>query len=342
MKIEEIKKWYIDNQKIFFASIELTQCCNFKCKHCYCSEKTKPDLSLNQHMKIIDKLADTGCLFLNFTGGEIFTYKNFKAIYTYAKDKGFVIDLLTNASLITEEIVELFKELPPHNIAITIYGTNEEDYFKFTGDKNNYKKVLNGLNLLKESKIPFVLRTVATKTLQNSLLNGSFEKMAKDYDTTFKYDPIIFPKISGDKSPLNESLNIEQIIELESTNELRKATWKKEIMSNRIENHKPYCWSCNAGINSLSIDSQGNAFVCGLYRDFPISMIDYDIASILEHLKKIHTEHMRIVSTNECSSCEYRNLCNWCPAYARVYNNNDYDKISFFCKLTEARVKNFG
>ena len=71
-----------------------------------------------------------GCLFLNFTGGEIFTYKNFIEIYTYAKNKGFIIDLLTNASLIDNRLITVFKNLPPNSIAVTLYGTNEEDYLK--------------------------------------------------------------------------------------------------------------------------------------------------------------------------------------------------------------------
>ena len=33
MKVEEIKNWYLKKEKLYFASIELTQNCNFKCKN---------------------------------------------------------------------------------------------------------------------------------------------------------------------------------------------------------------------------------------------------------------------------------------------------------------------
>lgn len=108
MKLSEIKEWYIQYKKLYFASIELTQNCNFRCKHCYCPDKKFSGLTLEECKIIIDKLSNTGCLFLNLTGGKIFTHKNFIDIYKYAKNKGFIIDLLTNASLIDESIINIF------------------------------------------------------------------------------------------------------------------------------------------------------------------------------------------------------------------------------------------
>ncbi|WP_304180922.1 radical SAM protein [Leptotrichia trevisanii] len=337
MKVEKIKELYIKKRKLYFASIELTQNCNFKCKHCYCANKKSKNLSLNNHIKIIDKLYSADCLFLNFTGGEIFTYEYFKEIYTYAKNKGFIIDLLTNASLINNNIIELFKKFPPNNIAITIYGANEEDYNNFTGNKNNYKKTMQSLKLLKENNIPFVLRTVVTKTLNESLLQGKFEKIAKEFDTSFKYDPIVFPKTNGETTPLNECLEIDQIIKLDCN--FRENSWKKIIQENK---RKKFIWNCNAGINSMAIDFQGNAFICGLYRNEPISILENSIEKVLLHLKKIHQRHLNIVENNHCSNCYNRKICKWCPAYSYIYNNNETDKIDFFCKLSQERMKVFG
>ena len=339
MKSEELKEWFIRNKKLYFASIELTQNCNFRCRHCYCADKQSKNLPLEDYINIIDKLHSTGCLFLNFTGGEIFTHKYFKEIYTYAKNKGFIVDLLTNASLLDSQLVELFKELPPNSIAITIYGTNEEDYLNFTGNGDNFNKTITALELLKRNNIHFVLRTVATKTLRNSLLNGEFEKLAASFDTTFKYDPIVFPKTTGDSTPLNERMEINEIIDLEQNTKLRKQAWEREVKGNKED--KKYHWSCHGGVNSMAIDFQGNAFVCGLYRNKPISIIKNDISVVLKHLGEIHEEHVKIVESNECSTCDKRRICKWCPAYSFIYNNNDREKIKFFCDLAKARVNAF-
>lgn len=337
MTLDEIKKWYINNNKIYFASIELTQNCNFNCKHCYCASKHSKNLDLESYKLIIDKIYSTGCLFLNLTGGEIFTHKNFIDIYCYAKEKGFIIDLLTNISLLSEEHIRLFLKYPPNNIAITIYGTNQDEYERFTGDKNNYYRVINALNLLKKNNIHFVLRTVASKTYYSSLKNGNFEKIANFFDTSFKYEPIIFPQTTGNISPLKECLSPKEIISLESCSAQRVIAWKKEI-----NKEGDFSWSCNAGYNSLSVDYKGDAYICGLYRKNPISILTNKIEDVLLYLKEIHCRHLEIVKSNECSICENRKICKWCPAYSQIYNGNDFSKIPFFCELTQERIDSFG
>lgn len=336
MNQNDIKQWFVSNKKLYFASLEMTQNCNFRCKHCYCADKESKNLSLNDYITIIDKLHSTGCLFLNFTGGEIFTNRNFKEIYRYAKEKGFIIDLLTNISLLNDDIVKLFKELPPHSIAITIYGTNEAEYEAFTGAKENYYKVMDAMKLLKENNIHFVLRTVATRTLKDAVLKGRFEKIAEEFDTTFKYDPIVFPKTSGDISPLDECLTVGEIIQVESSTEVRKEAWIKAFA-----NENEFKWTCQGGYSSLAIDFKGDAYICGLYRKKPISIIENDIEKVINHLKSVHEKHLEIVANNNCSKCKDRSVCKWCPAYSHIYNNNENEKVKFFCSLAAERRKAF-
>ena len=337
MNFEQRKKWYINNDLLFFASIELTQKCNFNCLHCYCSDKRNPYIPYEDVRKIIDKLYESGCFLLIFTGGEILTYDFFSEIYVYAKRKGFMIDLMTNASLIDKNLIPLLKQYPPHNISVTVYGTNEMDYNLFTGNGNNYNKVMNALILLKESKLNFNIRTVATKTLYNSIKNGHFDRMADSLGVPFRYDPVIFPKTSGDSTPLNECLSPKAIVKLEQQNNLRSKKWKELIQ--RTDNVK---WKCRAGINSLAIDYKGEAYVCGLYRKKGISILNRNIDDVLEHLKKVHKEHEQIVYNSECSNCASRKICKWCPAYSNVYNGTENQKVVFFCELAEKRRLCFG
>lgn len=337
MKLEDVKKIYVERGKIFFAAIELTQHCNFKCRHCYCTDKHADNLPLKNQLEIIDKLADADCFLLSLTGGEILTHKNFAEIYTFAKQKGFLVDLVTNASLLTENHIALFKELPPNNISITLYGTSVEEYQAFTGDGDNFHKVMRALKLLSKNNFKFFLRTVATKTFQRSLWLGRFEALAAKFGADFRYDPIIFPKTSGEQLPLDECLSAAHIVELEKNNPLRKNAWIKLFKEDAAFN-----WRCKAGINSLTVDYKGDAFVCGLYRKNPVSILAHDITTVLNHLRQIHEQHLKIVESNSCSQCGLRRICKWCPAYSLLYNHNDEDKIKFFCDLAEARQKNFG
>src|SRR5206468_11496851 len=72
------------------AQIELTYGCNLHCVHCYTDCYNRPDL-IKREMRyaevtsILDQLAAEGCLWVCFTGGEIFMRKDFLDIYGYAK-----------------------------------------------------------------------------------------------------------------------------------------------------------------------------------------------------------------------------------------------------------------
>ena len=67
-----------------WSMIELTYRCNLKCSHCYLpggqSEKSgesgERELTTGEVKKVLDQLAEEGCLFLAFTGGEIFLRKD--------------------------------------------------------------------------------------------------------------------------------------------------------------------------------------------------------------------------------------------------------------------------
>ena len=195
---------------------------------------------------------------------------------------------------------------------------------------------MNTLSLLKDNDFEFDIRTVATVDLYNSIRNGAFDELASRYNVSFRYDPIIFPKISGEKTPLIQCLSPEVIVDLEKSNSLRAMKWL-----NLIHDDKSFKWQCKAGVNSLSIDYKGIAYVCGMYRKEGISFLDSDIDSIVYRLNSIHNRHKELMNKSDCNNCKYRKICKWCPAYSFIYNDNELEHVDFFCKLSELRYKVF-
>src|SRR5690242_3027563 len=94
---------------------ELTPTCNLRCRFCYVAldPYKGPYLSTAQICLILDKIAEAGVLWLTLTGGEIFSRRDFAAIYQYARNKGFLVTLYSNATLVSEAIAKLLKEQPP-------------------------------------------------------------------------------------------------------------------------------------------------------------------------------------------------------------------------------------
>ena len=149
------------------GTIEVTRRCPLTCVHCYNNlpmadhEASSTELSYAEHCRILDELADAGCLWLLFTGGEIFARRDFLDIYTYAKTKGFLITLFTNGTLITPRIADYLAIWRPFAIEITLYGRTKETYERLTGVPGSYEKCLRGIHLLLERKLPLALKSVA-------------------------------------------------------------------------------------------------------------------------------------------------------------------------------------
>src|SRR5207253_6915596 len=133
-----IHQHYAGERAALEASIEVTRRCPLECRHCYNNldmadqQARNRELSKEEHFQLLDQLADLGCLWLCYTGGEIFARKDFLEIYTQAKKKGFLVTLFTNGTLITEKTADYLREWPPFSIEITLFGRTKETYEALT------------------------------------------------------------------------------------------------------------------------------------------------------------------------------------------------------------------
>ena len=150
------------------VSIEVTRRCPLECLHCYNNlpmgdlDARHRELSKEEHFRVLDELVEMGCFWLLYTGGEIFARKDFLEIYTYAKQKGFLITLFTNGTLLTEAIADYLAQWPPFAIEITLYGRTRETYEALTAIPGSYDRCLRGIKFLRERGLPLKLKTVAT------------------------------------------------------------------------------------------------------------------------------------------------------------------------------------
>ncbi|MCJ7773599.1 MAG: radical SAM protein, partial [Desulfobacterales bacterium] len=104
-----------DKRKLLSLYLELTARCNNNCTHCYVNvhandkDSQKKELTLEELKHVIDEAASMGALWCNITGGEPLLRKDFSDIYLYIKKKGLLVSVFTNATLIRDEHIRLFK-----------------------------------------------------------------------------------------------------------------------------------------------------------------------------------------------------------------------------------------
>src|SRR5881397_3807214 len=146
------------------GTIEVTNRCPLVCSHCYNNlpmndaAARSAELTTDEHRRIADELAEMGCLWLLYSGGEIFARRDFLDIYTYAKRKGLIVSLFTNGTMITEAIADYLVEWRPFAIEITLYGATRETYEKLTRIPGSYDRCMRGVRLLLERNLPLALK----------------------------------------------------------------------------------------------------------------------------------------------------------------------------------------
>ena len=219
------------------VSIEVTRRCPLACAHCYNNlpmadrEARSGELRTEEHCRLLDELADAGCLWLLFTGGEIFARADFLDIYIYAKRKGFLITLFTNGTLVTRRIADTLAEWRPFAIEITLYGRTRETYERLTGVPGSYDRCLEGIRLLRERGLPLSLKTVAVSVNRHEI--GDMKAFAEEeLGLPFKFDAMMTPRIDCSQSPLEVRLRPEEIVELDLGDSDRVRDW--EVFARRL------------------------------------------------------------------------------------------------------------
>lgn len=210
------------NEKLFLkrtplsGGIELTNKCNFRCVHCYETMERDGEgeiFSTARLLEVIDELLSMGVVSVFLTGGEAMLRPDFDFVYKYLRENGVLVAILSNGSTVTKEKCQLFQKYMPRMIDISLYGASEETYKKVTGMTGMFEKVIQGLNYLKEYKIPFQLKTVVLKENVNEL--DEMREIAKHFGVPFKFFSSVRPYNNGNREPIDHMLSKEEILDIE-------------------------------------------------------------------------------------------------------------------------------
>jgi len=332
------------------GTIEVTRRCPLTCTHCYnnlsIGDRTAKlsELTYKEHCRIIDEITEAGCLWLLYTGGEIFARRDFIDIYTYAKKKGLLITLFTNGILLTPEIADYLAEWRPFSIEITLYGRTKETYERVTGIPGSYEKCINGIHLLMERSVPLKLKTMAI-TINKKEIWEIKDYVEKDLGLEFRFDPIVNPRIDCSQNPLNVRLSPQEVVQLDLKDPKRIEEWGKFCEKFNGPVHSPEelddLYHCGAGISSFAIDPYGVVRVCALSPDDGYdlrrgSFRDGWDGFLLDVRKK------KISRQTKCIHCEIKAMCGMCPANAQLENRDAEEPVDYLCQVAHLRARALG
>ena len=360
-EIQDFSLWDRMKEKraCYSFTIELTARCNNNCAHCYINlpagdkEAQERELSVPQIMDIADQAIMLGALWCNITGGEPLIRPDFPEVYLGLKKKGLLVSVMTNATLITRDHIDLFKKYPPRDIEITVYGATRETYEKVTRRPGSYDAFMRGLFLLRDAGIKVRLKAMAIHSNLHEIQKiAEFSRaLTKDY---YRFDPQLHLRM--DHNPARneeirrERLTPEEIVTLEQSDGERKNALEKGCDTLIVPDF------CKTGCNHLFHCGTGNGdFVVGPSGMFRLCMslchpdCVYDLKSgTLENAWQYFIPKVRDMRTNDqeflktCRVCPIINLCLWCPAHADLETGRLDGRVEYFCRVAHARAKALG
>ncbi len=325
------------------GQLELTYRCNLNCIHCYCkgSEDKDKELTTQEWKKIIDEIQKEGCIWLNFTGGEPLVREDFLEIYTYAKEKGFIISIYTNGTLFTEGIISYLKKLPPYSIEITLNSITPDTYEAITQIKGSFERVMDNIKRLKENKIPLMLKTNCLKQNKHELgkiKRWTEELLGKPSDNRyhFKYDPLIYPRLNGDKTPCNYRLSFEELSEVKREDVDIWDEYQKGLHSdfNDLERDRSFLYNCSAWTEQFFVSPYGKLKFCMFSDKFSINL---KTTSFKEGFYKVFPQLLKeqFKTDSKCKDCSLRPICCYCPARAYLETGDEETPVPYYCELAK-------
>jgi len=335
------------------VAIEVTRRCPLECLHCYNNlpmgdlPARNRELSKEEHMRMLDELADLGTFWLLYSGGEIFARKDFLEIYTYAKKKGFLITLFTNGTLINEKIADYLAEWPPFSIEITLYGRTKETYEALTGIPGSYERCMRGIENLRQRKLPLKLKTVPTTINKHEVF--AMKRFAEeDLGLEFKFDALVNPRLDCSQSPLGVRLSPEDVVAIDlhpakNRVEYGRLAERGLSMPAGLDGHENL-YFCGGGMNSFAVNPYGEMSICVLSQKETYNIRESGVKHGWENfLGQIRLEKKRQRPT-KCSTCRIQSLCGMCPATAELENADGDPEapVEFLCEVAHLRAMALG
>lgn len=311
---------------------EVTHRCNLPCVHCYLPDHgDHGELSFDEVCGILDQLVEAGTVFLTLTGGEVLARRDFLEILDAAAARGFVIKVLTNGTLITDEVADHFARAGVLEVSISLYGTDAEIHDRVTEMPGSFARTMAGIERLRARGLHVVLKTPVLT--HNGGLARDVHEFARQQNIPCNFNLAIRHKNNGDPGPLELALHRKAMVDLMSLPPFDEVLLEGEASESGPE-------PCNAGRTYCTIGPTGELKPCIVMPTVVGSLRERRFDELwhgdpfLARLRALEAEDL-----HTCRECGVKSACVRCPGIA-MQRGQDVDGCDLAAKqIAQARVE---
>lgn len=337
------------------GTFELTPCCNMNCRMCYVRMSREEqratgrrELKADEWVALAREAKEEGMVSLLLTGGEPFLREDLEEILAKTQGMGLLIQMNTNATLITEKNIKWIKEHAPTRVNVTLYGGSDATYERLCRNSEGYTQALRGIRLLRDAGIHVGINMSLTPYNEQDI-DAIFSKVQElglsARPTAYMFPPV--RKSEGASVEADSRFSPEHAGKIQLyTDYLRlgKEAYEKrlQMLHDKIsvldsedecmrDSNQPI--KCMAGACAFWVTWDGRMTPCGMMTGPAVNVSE---TGFRQGWQEIVSEIENAVIDNDCVSCEKRFFCTVCRALLLAETGGLKEKPEYLCRLTDA------
>jgi len=318
-----LKEYFAIHPTVFSFQFYTTESCNEHCVHCYVDQRVGgKSLPLERRLALIDQLGSMGTLDITFTGGEALLSSDLPALIDRAKKNDLVISVLSNLTLLTDELFDVIKNANVAIVQTSIYSMDASIHDAITRRQGSLSQTLSAVERLRSAGVRVSISCPIMK--ENRDLFHKVLRYGADNDIPTNCDFGIMAKENGDTSNLVhrvDTVDLENVV----TSVVRDSPKYREMLernANRLDDVS--IDTCGIGNYMLCLKSTGEFLPCPGFGLVVGNAWESDIEDVWRSSPQLIAlrQFSRSATFPQCTSCEATTFCNFC--LAKFHNEADW------------------
>ncbi|NVN96014.1 MAG: radical SAM protein [Bacteroidetes bacterium] len=335
-----LEEYFKGKPQLTNLHIEITSKCNERCLHCYIPHENKvnyiePDLFYD----VLEQSKNMRLLHLTLSGGEPMLHKNFCDFLRRCKEYDFSVNVLSNLTLLNDEIIKEMKMNPLLGVQVSLYSMDSHIHDEITQMKGSFEKTKNAILKLVENDIPLQISCPIMK--QNKNCSDDVIKWAQKHKIHVGDDYVIIARYNHTTQNLSCRLSINEIKEMINGKVVNDAKYLEqlEMAAEKKKNITSNDFVCSVCHSSICIAENGNVYPCAGWQDYVVGNVkETSLNDIWDNSEKVqYLRGLRNHDFLKCIQCSDKEYCTMCMV--RNANESPHGDLlvvnEFFCNIAK-------
>jgi len=309
--------------KLDSCQIDLTRNCNLACSFCRQTlEADLPDsMNFDQWSSVITQLNEMNCKMVALAGGEPLMHRDFYSILDLATEKIEQVYVLSNGTLITQEVATILAQKKIKGLQVSLDAFNPALHDRIRGKKGTWDKAVEGIKYAIDAGIPVTIRTTVYK--DNSAEAMPLLEFAHDIGAHIYAIRRVVPSGKGGSVDLLEPDELHEMF-ISLLNRAKELNMRlslgdpfARLLMNDTEFIEGKIGGCSIGLNILYIAQDGSVLLCPCLPVYCGDVKTESIQSIWRDAEAFSiARSLRSNLQGKCGTCKFNFQCGGCRASA--------------------------